>query len=126
MAVKISEDYLHRFKQTWLAEVDIFTRVEILQCFNQCRYIHIVVVVKMAEPPDRERRKKYDYASEKLLTSNVMRTNIFWAPKGERPRASGFKASLSELQRALLSGTMTGGDLWVNILPEICTCIHFE
>lgn len=44
------QDFQRGF-DTWFAEVPIIRPVVFLQHSDQLRYIHIVVVVKMAEPP---------------------------------------------------------------------------
>lgn len=93
-----SEDYLHRFQQTWFAEVDIFMRVETLQRFNQCRYIDIVIVIKMTKPPNRGKKKKVCLHGWKITYKERSENgHFFLSGLQNEPRASGSKARLSGL-----------------------------
>ena len=69
--------YLHLSYQAWFAKVNIIFRIKIFQRIYKCWHVDIIVIIKMAKPPGRKRKKKHNdnvkcnvfYSNNKLAFS---------------------------------------------------------
>ena len=71
--------YLHLSYQAWFAKVNIIFRIKIFQRIYKCWHVDIIVIIKMAKPPGRKRKKNTTItlsAMSFILTTNWLFRDI--------------------------------------------------
>lgn len=74
--------YLHLLYQAWFTEVHVLTWVECLQRFHQRWNIHVVIIIKMTEPPDGQ--ENIIICTHKKWLSTTFPYKAAYVPKGSR------------------------------------------
>ena len=118
--------YLHLSYQAWFAKVNIIFRIKIFQRIYKCWHVDIIVIIKMAKPPGRKRKKNTTItlsAMSFILTTNWLFRDILTENMIEILKYIYYIIKLAQFNSTWKSAELVSYISWeIKIQPIVLAC----